>query len=231
MRLLASLALLAPLLLLSRELLADAPVRFSAGLQMALVKPDPPGKLQGGAPWFLRGEFRGLSLGFDREPRLGDRPLRTHFAIYDSFFVEGSVGAICGRSSCASLGDVHLRGSGGYEALVGVRGPSLSVYVGPRVAWEGWITSRYTFGTGRWPVVLRTDHAVRGTERRMISAWATPTGPFRSFGGEWCEPVAKSFWLVFSVDGSTGIADPYKDVALPAMTMTGSVAIKVGSPF
>jgi hypothetical protein len=220
---------------------AESGMRVAFGFTFAAAIPDHTTKTQLGVPWFLRGEVRGLSR-LDTTPTLGNRPAEGHFSIYDAFFVEGGVGALCSQKDCVSLGDVHLRGVGGYEALVGWRAPSASVYVGPRISWEGWITSKLALGTVSWPVVVRFDHAVRHTERRIFSAWASPHGAFRSYGGEWAEPVADGLWMTLGFATSRAVVEPWRDentgrvVASDsqspgALAATVSLGIRGGSPF
>lgn len=214
--------------LVAGEARADPGMRFSGGFQLAGVVPDGASKNVGGIPWYMRLELRGLSR-MDTVPTRGDRPTRGHFAVYDAFFLEGTFGAICGDDACVSLGDVHLRGAGGYEALVGYRGPEVSVYVGPRVSWEGWITDRYALGAVSWPLVVRMDHAVRETRRRMLSAWASPHGLFKTYGAQWDEPMAEGFWITTSFAATRAVVSgPRSDGAL---AVVATVGFRVGSPF
>lgn len=218
--------------LLSPSARADTGLRIAGGFTFAMAVPDGPAKTQLGAPWFLRMEMRGLSH-LDTIGTVGDRPLRGHFAVYDAFFLEGGVGALCSKSECVSLGDVHLRAVGGYEALVGWRAPAASVYIGPRLSWEGWITSKFALGAVSWPVVLRVDHAVRETSRRMLSIWASPEGPFRAYGGEWDEPLEKGLWMTFGLATTRALIGGTKDDASNggALATTVTLGIRGGSPF
>lgn len=212
---------------------ADPALRLAGGLTFAAAFPDGEHpKAQVGVPWFIRGELRGLSL-LDRTPVEGDRPSRGHFAVYDAFFLEAGVGALCSKSDCVSLGDVHLRGLAGYEALVGWRAPSASVYVGPRISWEGWITNKLALGSASWPVVVRFDHAAARTRRRVLSAWASPHGAFRSYGAEWDEPIAERLWVATWAGGVRALADAYHDESAGpgALAVTVSLGIRGGSPF
>lgn len=212
---------------------ADPAWRLAGGFTFAAALPDSEhARAQIGAPWFIRGEMRGLSL-LDRTPVDGDRPTRGHFAVYDAFFLEAGVGALCSKSDCVSLGDVHLRGVAGYEALVGWRAPSASVYVGPRVAWEGWITNKLALGSVSWPVVVRFDHAVARTRRRILSAWASPHGAFRSYGAEWDEPLSEGLWVATWAGGTRALTDLSRDDSsgAGALALTVSLGIRGGSPF
>jgi len=206
---------------------ADSGLRLSGGFLFSGALPDRPQKASLGMPWYLRFEVRGLSR-MDTVPTHGDRPSRGHVAVYDAFFVEAGFGAICGKNDCVTLGDVHLRGTGGYEALVGYRAPSASVYVGPRLSWEGWITSGYALGAVSWPVVLRVDHAVAETKRRVLVAWASPHGAFRSYGGQWDEPIGEGVWLTSGFSATRAAIGPPSDGAL---ALTATLGLRVGSPF
>lgn len=217
-------------LLFATKARADPGLRISGGFVFAGAMPDGPTKAALGMPWFLRLEFRGLSrldtVGFD-----GDRPRRGHVAVYDAFFLEGGIGAICGKHDCASLGDVHLRGVGGYEALVGWRAPEASVYLGPRISWEGWITAKHALGSVSWPLVLRIDHAVRETKRRVFAAWGSPLGPFRTYGGQWDEPIGDGVWFTTGFSATRAIIGPWEAPTDGALGVTATLGVRMGSPF
>ena len=217
-------------LVLPRVANADPGLRLGLGLMFAASIPDGPSKSALGAPWYLRGEVRGISR-VDPVGTVGDRPARGHVALYDSFFLEAGIGAVCTKHDCASLGDVHLRGVGGYELLGGYRSPEVSVFVGPRVSWEGWITAHHALGSMSVPLVVRLDHAVRDTHRRVFSAWGSPMGPFRSYGGQWEEPIARGLSVVTQVSFARAVIGPWKDDSDGALGVTASVGVRVGSLF
>lgn len=216
-------------LALARPAHADTGMSVGLGFALAAAVPDGPRKTQLGAPWYLRFEAAGVSR-VDDTPAEGDRPSRAHFSVHDALFLEGDLGALCDKSGCASLGDVALRGVGGYELLLGLRAPGASVYVGPRITWEGWLTNKYALGAVSWPVVLRLEQAVAHTRRRILSAWASPHGLFRSYGGAWNEPLADAFWLSLSGGATRAIlsADPAGE-ATGALGVTVTVGVRVGS--
>ena len=215
-------------LALTRPAHADTGLAVGLGLAFAAAVPDGPGETQLGAPWFLRLQAAGLSR-IDDTPVVGDRPSRAHFSVHDAFFLEGDLGAVCARSRCASLGDVALRGVGGYELLLGLRAPGASVYVGPRITWEGWLTNKYALGAVSWPAVLRVEQAVAHTRRRILSAWASPHGLFRSYGGAWEEPLADSLWMTLSGGATRGILSSDVGDANGALGGTVTVGVRVGS--
>jgi hypothetical protein len=208
---------------------ADTGVSAGLGFAFAAAVPDGPRKTQLGAPWYLRFEAAGVSRA-DDTPTEGDRPSRAHFSVHDALFVEGDLGAACDKSRCVSLGDVALRGVGGYELLLGLRAPGASVYVGPRITWEGWLTSKYALGAVSWPLVLRVEQAVARTRRRILSAWGSPHGLFRSYGGTWDEPLADAFWVSLSGGATRGIltSDRAGD-ATGALGVTVTLGVRVGS--
>lgn len=150
--------------------------------------------------------------------------------MHDALFLEGDLGALCGKSGCASLGDVALRGVGGYELLVGLRAPGASVYAGPRITWEGWLTNKYAVGAVSWPVVLRVEQAVARTRRRILSAWASPHGLFRSYGGAWDEPLADAFWASLSVGATRAmLSSDAAGGSSGALGVTVTLGVRVGS--
>ncbi len=216
-------------LALARPAHADTGLALGLGFAFAAAVPDGPRKTQIGAPWYLRFEAAGVSR-VDATPAQGDRPSRAHFSVHDAFFLEGDLGAVCSKSSCVSLGDVALRGVGGYELLLGLRAPGASVYVGPRITWEGWLTNKYAVGAVSWPVVLRIEQSVAHTRRRILSAWGSPHGRFRSYGGAWDEPLADAFWLSLSGGATRAMlsTDHTGDPA-GALGVTVALGIRVGS--
>lgn len=216
----------------SRAARAETGVSGAIGFSLNTLAPDGEQRRQLGVPWFLRAEVLGISR-LDSARDGGERPRRGHFAVHDGFFFEVGLGAVCSKQSCASLGDVHLRGLGGYEALVGWRAPDASVYVGPRISWEGWVTAKYAVGAASWPVVVRFDHAVARTRRRVFSAWGSPHGAFPSYGAQWDEPLGDSVWLTTWGSGTRAIAAPWRSDDGPsvgALGVTIALGVRVGPP-
>lgn len=208
---------------------ADTGASVGLGFAFAAAVPDGARKTQLGAPWFLRFEAAGVSR-VDHTPTEGDRPSQAHFSVHDAFFLEGDLGVVCAKHACTSLGDVALRGVGGYELLLGLRAPAASVYVGPRITWEGWLTSQYALGAVSWPLVLRVEQAVARTRRRILSAWGSPHGLFRSYGGAWDEPLADAFWLSLSGSASRAMLTTERAGDMTgALGVTVTLGVRVGS--
>ena len=160
-------------LVLPRLAHADPGLRLGLGLMFAASIPDGPSKPALGAPWYLRGEVRGISR-VDPVGTVGDRPARGHVALYDSFFLEAGIGAICTKTDCASLGDVHLRGVGGYELLGGYRSPESSQrLLRPRCYVPVVLPPRELTDTGlrtrRRPMIQPSDEASRPLTRHPRS--------------------------------------------------------------